>query len=284
MKTNNAENEKFKRRYFSFLKEAKRHSEQSVDAAAKALSRFEQFTKMRSFKQFHIEQAIAFKRFLAEQVNQRTGEQLSKATIHSTLKALRNFFHWLAGQPGFRSRLSYGDAEYFNLSEKDVRIAQARREPRVPTLEQIKHVLSAMPCGSEIERRDKALVAFTLLTGARDRAIASLKLKHVDLGRGCVHQDARDVQTKFSKTFTTYFFPVGDEVRSIVHDWVVYLLREKLWGLDDPLFPGTQMGLNEDLKFQVVGIDRKHWGDAGPIRRIFKEALVRAGYPLFQPA
>ena len=49
-----------------------------------------------------------------------------------------------------------------------------------------------MPAGSEIERRDRALVAFTLLTGARDSAIASMKMKHVDLIKGCVHQDARE--------------------------------------------------------------------------------------------
>jgi hypothetical protein len=31
-----------------------------------------------------------------------------------------------------------------------------------------------MPHGDEIERRNRALVAFTLLTGARDSAIASM--------------------------------------------------------------------------------------------------------------
>ena len=76
-------------------------------------------------------------------------------------------------------------------------------------MEQIEHVLSKMPVGSEIERRNRALVAFTLLTGARDSAIASLKLKHVDLIAGCVDQDAREVKTKFSKTFSTFFFPSG---------------------------------------------------------------------------
>ena len=74
-----------------------------------------------------------------------------------------------------------------------------------------------MPVGNEIERRNRALVAFTLLTGARDSAIASLKLKHVDLITGCVNQDAREVKTKFSKTCSTFFFPVGEEVREIVN-------------------------------------------------------------------
>jgi integrase/recombinase XerD len=59
-----------------------------------------------------------------------------------------------------------------------------------------------------LQRRDKALFAFLMLTGARDGAIASFRLKHIDLVQACVHQDARDVKTKFAKTFTTTFFPV----------------------------------------------------------------------------
>ena len=70
-----------------------------------------------------------------------------------------------------------------------------------------------------------------------------MKLKHVDLIEGCVHQDAREVKTKFSKTFTTFFFPVGDEVRQIVADWVRFLREEKLWGNDDPLFPATRIAV-----------------------------------------
>jgi len=71
-----------------------------------------------------------------------------------------------------------------------MRVARARREQRVPTLEQIRHVLATMPTGSEIERRNRALIAFTLLTGARDGAIASLKLKHIDITEGKLDQDA----------------------------------------------------------------------------------------------
>ena len=50
MATHNADNERIKRRYFVFLKEAKRQSEDSVDAVAKALARFEAATRYRDFK------------------------------------------------------------------------------------------------------------------------------------------------------------------------------------------------------------------------------------------
>ena len=283
MKKHNAANERIKRKYFAFLKEAKRHSEPTVDAAAKALNRFEVYTACRDFKAFHFQQAIAFKRHLAEQKGEQSGEKLSTATLHATLTQIKRFFEWLAWQPGYKSRIQYADAEYFNLSDKDTWIATARRQQKAPTLEQIKHVIYTMAAETEIERRNRALVAFTLLTGARDSAIASLKLKHVDLIAGCVHQDAREVKTKFSKTFTTFFFPVGEGIRTIVSDWVSYLRDEKLCGNDDPLFPATRVALGPDQQFAAAGLSREHWSNATPIRKIFREAFASAGLPYFNP-
>jgi len=51
---------------------------------------------------------------------------------------LKRFFQWLAGQPGFKSKFQYSDADYFNLSEKDVRVATAKRQQKATTLEQVK--------------------------------------------------------------------------------------------------------------------------------------------------
>ena len=283
MKTHNAVNERVKHGYFTYLKEAKRNGEQSLDAVAKALARFEDYNKMKDFKAFHFQQAIAFKNHLAELRALRSGEKLSKATLHATLAHLKRFFQWLAGQPGYKSKFQYSDAEYFNLSENDVRVATARREQKAPTLDQIKHVIKAMPAETEIDRRDRALVAFTLLTGARDSAIASMKLKHIDLIASCVYQDAREVQTKCRKTFTTYFFPVGNEVRVIVEEWVTYLREVKLRGNDDPLFPATLIENGTARQFEVSGIGRKCWSNATPIRNIFREAFGRSGLPYFNP-
>ena len=176
----NAKNERIKRRYFIYLKEANRMSEAAIDGAARALDHFETYTGFKDFKTFYQQQAIDFKHHLEKQTGLRSGKKLSKATLNSELKALKRFFHWLAGQPGFKSRFAYSDAEYFNLSHKDARVATARRSKPCPTLDQVRHVLAQMPYGTDIEKRDRALVAFVALTGARDGAVASLKLKHVD--------------------------------------------------------------------------------------------------------
>jgi integrase/recombinase XerD len=279
------ENERVKHRYFRFLKDAKGRNEASIDGVAKALNRFETYTKFRDFRQFHLEQVMAFKAHLGKLANARTGGSLSAATLYSTLKALKGFFQWLSCEPRYKSRIRYADAEYFNLSEKETRIAKATREPRAPTLDQILHVIDSMPSTSEIERRDRALISFVLLTGIRHRALASLKIKHVDLQNGAVVQDAREVQTKFSKTFTTYFFPVEpkDRLRRIVEDWVEYLVSVKLWNSDDPLFAATRVTMGPGRQFRAEGLEPKHWRSAAPITAIFRRAFESAGLSYFNP-
>jgi integrase len=91
------------------------------------------------------------------------------------------------------------------------------------------------------------------------------------------------MRTKFSKTFRTWFFPVGDEVRQIVEDWVQYLREQAAWGQDDPLFPATQIARGSSTKFEASGLAREHWSSASPIRQIFRTAFEAAGLSYFNP-
>lgn len=283
MNKHNPNNIRITRKYCIFLKEAKRHNEASIDGVAKAINRFEQYTRFKDFKQFHFEQAVGFKKHLTNQTNQTTNKPLSKATLNTTLRHLKNFFQWLAMQTGYKSRINYSDTEYFNLSEKDTRIANAKRKKPVPSPEQIIHVLENMQERTDIEQRNRALIAFTLLTGARDSAIASLKIKHVNLIEESLFQDAREVNTKFSKTFTTYFFPVGELPLKIVKSWVTHLTKELLFSPDDPLFPKTKIENTFNQKFESTGLLRDHWQTANPIREIFKQAFQNAYLPYYNP-
>ncbi len=283
MLKHNPDNERIKHKYFTFLKEAMRVNEASIDGVAKALARFEEYTKFKDFKRFKHEQATGFKKLLMEQKNKRKDTKLSKSTLHSTFAHLKRFFQWLAREQGYKSCIQYSDAEYFNTSFKDIQVATARRLQRVPRLEQIKHVIENMPSNSEIEMRNRALIAFTILTGARDSAIASAKLSHINLENNSFFQDAREVNTKFSKTFPTNFFPVGDEIKQIVVDWVCYLKTHKLYSNHAPLFPMSEVGLNAQQQFSTIGIKAEHWSSAAPIRVIFKQAFKQAGLEYFNP-
>jgi integrase len=131
--------------------------------------------------------------------------------------------------------------------------------------------------------RNRAVVAFTILTGSRDNATASLRLKHVDLDARVVHLDGRDVRTKFGKTFEAAFFPVGGNAEAIVHEWIDYLTKELGFGPDDPLFPATRTGFDAISMPAAPTLSRDGWTTADPIRAIFRSAFANAGLPYFNP-
>ncbi len=196
---------------------------------------------------------------------------------------LKDFFIWLAGQASYKSRVSYHDAEYFSLTAKDERIAHTAREARVPSLDEVIKTIEAMPHATAIEKRDRALIAFALITGARISALRTLRLKHVEWDRGRVLQDAREVATKNSKTIITPFYPISDEAKTIVGDWLSYLRDELGREDDDALFPRVKMAVGQSGGFEVMGLEREPYKSDGPIRDIFKNAFATAGVPNYNP-
>jgi len=283
MTKTNAQNERIKRAYCDYLREAMGRDEATIDRAMASIARFEFCTKARDFKRFHREQAKAFKHTLAGALNARTGERLSKSTVLATVRDLRAFFLWLAREPGFRSHVDYADADYFTLSDKDVAVARARRDREVPSLEQCRRALAAMPADTVLARRDRALFALALVTAARISALASFRLCHVNIAGGYVDQDAREVRTKGAKTFRTFFMPVDDHAASIVAHWVSELTADHLWGPADPLFPKSQMGLDATGSFTPVGITREPWASGDRARAIIQRAFTTISLPKYHP-
>lgn len=275
------ENEAIKRRYAFRLEAAFGKQPSTVDAVLKAIERFEMSTGHKPFRKFHLEQVRSFRKTLTEETN-ANGRPLSAASVVSTLRRLRDFFLWLSQEPGFRSRINPNDVQHFLPSDQDRRIAHAKREKHVPTLEDIKLVLSVMPSGTDIQLRDRAVVALALLTGARDGAISSFRLKHLNLESKTLFQDAREVRTKNRKSFVSYFFPVGPEPLEIVSQYVMRL-KELGFSPDDPLFPATRIEHDLNRGFTATGLSRSLWRTADPVRAIFRKSFDLAGLPYANP-
>ncbi|MGD9883262.1 MAG: hypothetical protein AB7U95_24440, partial [Reyranella sp.] len=54
-------------------------------------------------------------------------------------------------------------------------------------------------------------------------------------------------------------------------------------GPDDPLFPATRVDVGPDLRFHRIGLERRHWASAGPVRVIFRRVFTSADLPYFPP-
>ena len=266
----NADNERIKLQYFHFLTHADGKAEATIRQIEKAIRRFEEFTHAACFKTFDQRQAVAFKQNLAKQ-------DIALATVHSTINSVKRFFSWLAMQPGFKSRIQFNAIEYLNLSDKDTRAAKAPSEKRFPTLQMIETVVAA------VQKRDQALIALTAITGIRDGALISLKLKHFDTTRRLILQNPNEVKTKFAKRIDTFLIPLNQIFEPIVMDYESFLRDQQLFADDDPLFPRTLLGQDANNCFAPCGLSREHWSTASPVRLIFKTAFRRANLPETTP-
>ena len=280
----NAENERIKRQYLEWEKEARGKSESTIKNIREALYLFDDATGFKSFKLLNKNDIIGFKKKLKEKRNDRTKELVSKSYLLHVSKHLINFFQWLCSQPGYKRKLGVTDISYFNLSAKDMQIARSTPSKRYPTLEQIEHVVRNMPYNTEVQKRNRALVAFLVLTGARVAAVASIRLKHVFLDDERIEQHPQEVKTKYSKKIVTFFLPVGDLFKNIFIEWVHFLKNTKHFDYDSPLFPSTKLSLNDNSQFfSRHELDSISWQSTTSIRTIIKEAFESAGLDYYNP-
>ena len=273
---------RIKRKYLQRLREAKGLSEQSVDKAAAAIDRYLAWLAGGDLRNFHSEKAIAFKRHLAKPSAPGAAAP-AISTVNSTLRELRAFFLWLAEEPGFRSRLSMSDADWFSPDRKSERARRGELYRPHPSVEQTAHAIRSMPTATIFERRDQALMCFLFLTGARERSAMTVRMQHIDLPARCVRFDGKLVDTKFGKRFTTKFFPVGQEFEDILASWMTELKASELWGPTDPCFPKTAVGVGVTGGFEPVGLERAPWTSPARVVQVFKGCFEAVGLPPFSP-
>lgn len=279
----NAENERIKREYLEWEKEANGKCDSTITNIQNDIYNYEEFTQFKSFKLFNKNDAIAFKKNITQKKNKHSQQPVSKTYLLHLLRNLNNFFKWLYTQSGYKKRIDLAQVAYLSLSEKDIQIARTPKTQRFPTLEQIELVVRNMPSEKEIHKRNRALIAFLILTGGRVTAIASLKLKHVFLDDERIEQHPQEVKTKYSKKIVTYFFPVGDFLKKAFINWVKFLKQEKLFDHNAPLFPSTSLSLDEKNKFERQELDSVAWQSTTSIRKIVKDAFNAVGLEYYNP-
>ncbi|PCI01948.1 MAG: recombinase XerC [Alphaproteobacteria bacterium] len=277
-------NETIKKQYEEALLHGRGRDPKTVRTVWSNINLFENFTHHLGFKTFDAEQAKSFKRWLEKRKNQ-DGELLSVSTVRSTLKNIREFFEWLAIHPQYMRKVDGRAVQYLRLSNNANRSARASKEKTPPSLDELKLALEAMPFKTDIEKRDRAIFAFMILTCVRDDALVSLKRKHIDIDKKSVWQDPKIVRTKNRKGISTYFvsqpLPIAE---TIFIDWINHIDKKLNFKPNDPLFPKTRVETSaETMAFEAVGLSQEHWANAQPVRDIFKKAFLAVGLPYFNP-
>lgn len=279
------QNEKMKRRYFDWAKGALGFSDKTIKAKESALWKYDEFTKYQDYKKFNAEVAKGFKKWLDMNKNKNTGRALSKTTQYHILRHLKHFFTWLSMQSGYKSKINHDDIAYLRLSKADTKIATSSKMPKYPTLAYIKK-LCGFEINNEIDQRDRALIAFSALSGMRDSAIVSLPMGCFDVETLKVEQDpSKGVKTKFSKIIYTTLFKFDLELVKYVVDWYFYLRDEKFFDNTKPLFPSTniEQAGERQHSFTAVGVSIHFWANTNPMRKMFKERMEEQRLEYYSP-
>ncbi len=278
-----AENEKMKRRFFRIQREAEGNCESTIAAIERAIHLFEESTEYKPFKTFCERQATRFKTWLQERTH--NGNPLAVSTRYHVLRHVKSFFTWLSTQHGFKSRISLDAVSYLTLDKKSKTEALSIRPRKFPSLEQVKAIINSIKIKSEIDKRDRALICFLLLTGIRYTAACSLRIDCLDTEQMIVSQDpSKGVRTKGGKLITTHILKFDNKMFQLIVNWAEFLKTKKKFGPYDPLFPQTKVARDQNTNaFTVLGVEPKFWSGGGSIRKILKDRCTDAGTPYFEP-
>jgi len=283
MKRLNIKNEVIKRSYLRYLREAEGLSEITITGIEQAVNLFEGYTKNLDFSKITSKKIVEFKGWL----NRREvrGKRICLTTYKTYLKYIKKYFLWLSHQPGYKSKIKSDIIEYFNIPRKENRIAAINQRVKFPSIEYCIKLVNSVVGDSEVDMRDKALIAFTTLTGMRDRAIVSLPLCCIDEIQMIVRQDpSAGVETKFTKYIISKIFEIDPHLVSAILLWVKYL-KNKGFSPNDPLFPRSKDNQTEiQLSFQSpIEVEPIFWQSTSSIRLIFKKRSKQAGLDYYPP-
>ncbi len=270
----NAGNERIKMAWIEEL-EAE-YAPSTVDQKLKALDTFEQATDFASFTDLS---RIHAKTFLDAVM----ARNISSATRASCVNNVKAFFEWMVMSERLKGKQARLPIKALRLTRKGQRAARSQRQVKRATVAQITQTMQAMPKTNAIERRNRALIAVALLSGARDGAIISMNVGHVDLAGKEFHQHPDEVDTKASKMIYTWFYPVSGEITHEVADYIAYLKSVLGFTDNDPLFPATNQGQDENDRFTADGLTKAIGQAPSPCARYSRRRSYPRTCPIITP-
>lgn len=266
-------NEATKNNYFAYCRGAEGLTESTINKYAQCIFKWQTCFKEVDFTEINKEKCDEFKKFLKQEAEKNN---TSLSNQYDILRHLKRFFLWLTEQKGYEN-VKKTDIAYLRLSKSETRIALERKDKETPSLKEIQNVVHRIQPTTEVDMRDRALVAFLILTGIRISALVSLPMQAFDPFKLLINQDpGLGVKTKNSKKILSTFLPIfWDEGERIFLDWYNHL-KSKGFGPQKPIFPASK-------SLSLKSVSDKFWQTSGPVRQMIRERCKEAGVSYYNP-
>lgn len=266
-------NEASKNNYFAYCRGAEGLSESTINKYAQCIYKWQVCFKDADFVELSKDQCDEFKMFLKQEAEKNN---TSLSNQYDVLRHLKRFFLWLSEQKGYE-HIRKTDIAYLRLSKSETRIALEKKDKDTPSLKEIQVIVHRIQPDTEVDMRDRALIAFLILTGMRISAVVSLPMQAFDPFKFVITQDPGfGVKTKNSKKILSTFLPIfWDEGEKIFLDWYNHL-KNKGFGPQKPIFPASK-------SLSLKSVSDKFWQTSGPVREMIRERCKEAGVSYYNP-
>ncbi len=274
-------NDQFRHEWRRSLQNATGNSSSTIAAKLASLTRFETFTKSRTFLLLRADDVVAFKEHLLSAPSAHTGQLLSVSTFVHILEHCRGFFEWLAGTKQGR-KIDADTVSWFRASRADQKRARGLLPKPVPSLADAHAAFAAMPGDTFIERRNRAVFACLMLTAIRADALASLTIGSVEVAEKRVLQSSKVIRTKNSKSIVTFFLPFTTNAQTVLEKWIAELTEFGLTSAD-ALFPRDIDLPHLSAVRPIADEPWPCWRGSSQVRRIVRMAFGVADVPEYAP-
>jgi len=221
------------------------YSEKTVVRHLAAIRYFEKFLEGKVFSKLTIDDFAVVREDLKRRANIDASDSMSASSIRHTISHLGAFFDWLLKQDGYR-RLPKDFAGYLTLPKAIVARSAQAGPKEFPSLSKAEALLAAMPARSLVEQRARTLFALAFLGSLRADTLVSLRIKHIDVERRLILQDASIVRAKAGKNLNVFWFQIPVVFENEVCKWIEKLKSLRFTG-EDALFPATRY-----LKHRII--------------------------------
>lgn len=275
----NRENRRAVDRYIR-KKLRQRFSEKTIKKIEQAIGHYLNSLEGKSFKKMNNDDFDKFMKYL-ETLTYK-GKPISENTKINSISHIRRFLENLRECPGYRKSITrdFMDNWIISPGEKRSRKNRGKKNKPIPSKEDLRKIISLIVLMTIIGRRDRALLAYLFITGARISAAITMKLGLVDIEKKIVHQNyTSGVETKFGYDIETTIPNIYPELTAIFFDWVKELYELGFTALD-PLFPKGKPAKKEGYSEFTKSTDLSHeMLSMTSAERIVKSCCRKAGFP-----
>lgn len=275
------QNQKLTFDYCLYLKNALGRKNATIKKFEYAISLWLKFTKNKDFKLCANQKIyLDFKEALRE--GSINGKDISPGSISQILYNLKNFMTWLSQKQGYKSVVKISDIEYLNPSQEEKHYKEWANNVDYPTKEQVEFLCKSIKIENDIDLRDRALIAFMLLSAIRIDALVSLKILSYRQKDKMIDQNPKDkIRVKFSKRITTYLFKFDDTLFKYFDDYYSFLIN-KGHSKKSALFPKAKINMNGSSFCKSTSLSEEHLS-ASRVREIIRERCKEANLQYFIP-